>query len=126
MIDVNLAFEVAPQKEIWRCQIGRPRWPGDIVKFRYEMFRKHLTQRSDCGRRCMGWSVVSINDGSYRAMLSDFLASQVHELGMESRYFQQDDARCSESQDAERNCQHFCRNTALRYEKCPKSSLSLH
>jgi len=52
-IDINLAFEVAPQKEIWRCQIGRLRWPGDIAKFRYKESRKYLTQRSDCDRRCI-------------------------------------------------------------------------
>jgi len=35
---------------------------------------------------------VSINGGRYKAMMSDFLTSQMHELGVESLYFQQNDA----------------------------------
>jgi len=40
---------------------------------------------------------VSVNGGYYRAMLSDFLAPQVHELDVKSLYFQQNGAPCHTS-----------------------------
>jgi len=73
MIDINLVFEIAPQKEISEKIIG-----------------PYFFEDND------GKAVFN-NSGRYRAMLSDFLASQVHELGVEDLYFQQDGAPCHTS-----------------------------